>query len=177
MNRRLLPLTLSPTSSPTSSSTSSPAGAIPTAKDVARDAAQEEGSALVWVVLCLPMLFALLGLIFDGGAAIAGSQQADNVADQAARAGADQLNVSAARSQQSLFGSADTARASQAACDYVSVALPGANCMVTVNTDTVTVAVTSTVPTQFFGVIGIHTMNTNGSGSADSHTGIDEEVQ
>ncbi|ABS06109.1 pilus assembly protein TadG-related protein [Kineococcus radiotolerans] len=131
----------------------------------------------MWVVLCLPMLFALLGLIFDGGAAIAGAQQADNVADQAARAGADQLDVSAARSEQALFGGADTARASRAACEYVSVALPGASCTVTANADTVTVAVAATVPAQFFGVIGIHQLSIDGSGSADSHTGIDEEVQ
>lgn len=173
MNRHPSSSLPTPTSVPASVATTTAAGVAPTTKD----GAQEEGSALVWVVLCLPMLFALLGLIFDGGAAIAGSQQADNVADQAARAGADQLNVSAARSQQSLFGSADSARASRAACDYVNVALPGASCAVTANADTVTVAVASTVPTQFFGVIGIHTMNIDGSGSADSHTGIDEEVQ
>lgn len=138
---------------------------------------RDEGSALVWVLLLMPVLMALLGLIFDGGAAINGSQEADNVADQAARAGADQLDTTSVRAAQGLYGPADSARAANAACAYVAVASPHMTCSASVDADAVIVAVSATVQTQFFAVIGINELTVHGDGSADSHTGIDEEIK
>jgi len=145
--------------------------------DASAHSDREEGSALVWLLLCLPALFALLGLVFDGGAAITGSQEADNVADQAARAGADQLDTGSARADQDRYGPADVSRASSSACTYVAVASPQMTCTATVNADAVVVTVSDSVPAQFLGIIGINALTVHGSGTADSHTGIDEEVQ
>lgn len=51
------------------------------------------GQGLVLFVVMLPLFFAVVGLTIDGGIVWAARREAQNLADGAARAGADQLDV------------------------------------------------------------------------------------
>jgi Flp pilus assembly protein TadG len=55
--------------------------------------AGERGSATLWMVFATVIVFAVCGLVFDGGALINGKQQAINDAAAAARAGAQGIDV------------------------------------------------------------------------------------
>ncbi|WP_231851807.1 hypothetical protein [Modestobacter italicus] len=94
---------------------------------------------------------------------MAATQRADAIADEAARAGGQALDVSAA-----LAGDVrvDPAAAVAAARDYLD--RNGVHGAVTVvDGDSLTVTTTITEPTSFLGLIGIQTMTVEGSGTAD----------
>ncbi|MER7501205.1 flp pilus-assembly TadE/G-like family protein [Nonomuraea pusilla] len=59
--------------------------------------ARERGSMSVFTVLFSVVVFLLAGLLVDGGAAINARLRAADVAEQAARAGADQVDVESLR--------------------------------------------------------------------------------
>lgn len=56
--------------------------------------AGDRGSAALWLAITIVGLLAMAGLVLDGGAAIAARERAADVAQQAARAGADALSAS-----------------------------------------------------------------------------------
>jgi len=55
--------------------------------------AGDRGSAALWLAITMVGLLAMAGLVLDGGAAIAARERAADVAQQAARAGADALSA------------------------------------------------------------------------------------
>ena len=104
-----------------------------------------------------------------GKSTFASSQRANAIADEAARAGGQALDVSAA-----LAGDVrvDPGAAVAAAQDYLARnGVQGA--VAVVDGDTLTVTTTITEPTAFLGLIGIQNMTVEGSGTADLITDQD----
>ena len=126
----------------------------------------ERGSVTVFVVGVLLALVVMGGLVFDGGAIMAGHRQADSEAEGAARAAAEQVSVSALRSGQLRLNST---QATAAAENYLR--RYGHTGAVTVTGDTVTVTVTYRVDMQVLDVVGIRSKTVTGTGHATAIEG------
>ncbi len=139
-----------------------------------RGRSSEHGAASVLLLLLTPALFALAGLVLDGGTHLAARQRAADLAEQAARAGADQLDTSALRATGTDTVTASAARS--AACRFVQTVEPDAVCSATVDaTPTgpqVQVRVRTRTHTVLLGLIGINTMHADALGTAQAVTGI-----
>lgn len=119
-----------------------------------------------FLVLLAPALFLLVGLVVDGGQAIAAHQQATAEAEQAARAGADALSRPGLESGSIV---PDASAAVTAAENYM--AQGGHPGTVTVNGNAVSANVsTYPVTTTFLGLAGIRAFSVSGRGSAAAVT-------
>ncbi len=129
---------------------------------------RDAGQVTVLVLLLLVALLAMAGLVIDGGAALSDRQQAANLAEQAARVGADQLDPVSLRGP----GPArvDTRRAHAAATQYL--AAQGQAGRVDVDGATVTVTVTISRRTTLLGLVGVGRLTVTGHASARSVGGI-----
>jgi Flp pilus assembly protein TadG len=130
----------------------------------------DTGAAAVILVLLTPVLFALAGLVLDGGRAIVARQRAADVAEQAARVGVDGLDVATLRA--TGVDTIDAAAAREAACRYVETSSPGAGCTVHTGVDTVTVEVTTRTPTVLLGLIGVDSLHAAATATAAPATGV-----
>lgn len=128
----------------------------------------ERGSATIFVVGFALVLFAAAGLAIDGGRAINARDKATDVAEQAARAGADQLDQGALRDHGMVVLDQGAARAR--ADSFVTVA--GYAPTTSTNTDTVTVRASATYRTALLGIIGINSIDVSGVATASPVTGI-----
>ena len=135
-----------------------------------RHLATEDGSISIIIVLLMPAMFACAGLVWDGGRAITARQHAADLAEQAARAGVNDLNLSALRDHGS--DTIDMPRAITDACHYVTVTAPGTSCTATATTTTVTVHVTTHTPTALLGLIGMSSLTTHGYATASAVRGV-----
>lgn len=128
------------------------------------------GSITAFVAVLLVAIFALLGLVVDGGRGMAAQQAAYDEAEQAARAGAGALSVDALRNGQFVV---DQQSAVAAAVAYtVQAGHPGS---ATVVGDRVTVTVRYPEPTAVLGLIGISSMQVSATASAIDLHGITRE--
>lgn len=134
----------------------------------------EEGTVTVLVLLLTPALFTLGGLVLDGGTHLAARQHAADLAEQAARAGADQLDTSTLRGAGTL--QVDDSAARTAACRYVRTVQPDATCTTTVRATAtgpeVEVRIQTRTPTVLLGLLGLNTLRTDAVGTAQAVTGI-----
>jgi Flp pilus assembly protein TadG len=138
----------------------------------------------VLLLVLTPALFALGGLVLDGGRQLSARQQAADLAEQAARAGADHLDLTALRADSASTnadtssdgGPLDVPAAKAAACRYVTTADPAATCTATVDTSVegqrVTVHVRTVSSTVLLGLIGVNHLHTDATGIAVAVTGI-----
>jgi Flp pilus assembly protein TadG len=133
-----------------------------------RAGAGERGQVTVFLVVAVIGLLALVGLVLDGGLALAAKVEAIGRAQEAARAGAQQLDLDAYRADGTLTLDPDQARA--AAYDYLATI--GATGTVSVAGDTITVTVTAVQPTQLLGLVGVGALTVEGSGSAQPLRGV-----
>jgi Flp pilus assembly protein TadG len=123
----------------------------------------ERGAIGVFLAVLVPGLLLIIGLAVDGGAKVAATQRANAIADEAARAGGQALDVSAALAGEVRV---DPAGAIVAAQDYLNRnGVQGA--VAVVDGDTLQVTTTITQPTTFLGLIGISTLTVEGVGTAD----------
>jgi Flp pilus assembly protein TadG len=123
----------------------------------------ERGAVGVFIAILVPGLLLVIGLAVDGGAKVSATQRANAIADEAARAGGQALDVSAALAGQVQV---DPDAAVAAAEDYLD--RNGVQGVVTVvDGDTLQVTTTITEPTAFLGLIGISTLTVEGTGTAD----------
>lgn len=130
----------------------------------------DEGSFTVFLAVLAVALFALVGLVIDGGRAVAAQSAATGDAEQAARLGADQISVEAVRSG---IVSIDPVAAARAADDYLhAVGSPG---HVTVSGQTVTVRIKTSEPTVILGMIGLSQIGVSASASATNVHGVTRE--
>lgn len=81
-------------------------------------AGRDRGSVALYVVLFTPVVFMLAGLLVDGGLAIHARQRAADMAEQAARAGANEIDTDALRRTGKPVIAPGRARA--AACDLLA---------------------------------------------------------
>lgn len=130
----------------------------------------DAGVASVVLVLLTGAFLALAGLVWDGGRAITAREQAANLAEQAARAGAEILDVSAARA--TGVDTIDTTAADAAACRYVHLTDAAATCSATATATTVTVAVTTHTRTAVLGIVGVNNLTTHGHATAKPVRGV-----
>ena len=127
----------------------------------------ERGAIGVFLVVLVPGLLLIIGLAVDGGAKVAATQRANAIADEAARAGGQALDVSAALAGEIQL---DPAAAVDAAQDYLDRNdVQGA--VTIVDGDTLQVTTTISEPTTFLGLIGISTLTVEGTGTADLISG------
>jgi Flp pilus assembly protein TadG len=129
--------------------------------------ATERGSATIFVVGFAIVLFAGAGLAIDGGRAINARDKATDVAEQAARAGADQLNQSALRNSGEIVLDQDSARAR--ADSFVAAA--GYTPTTATTATSVTVRASATYRTALLGIVGINTIDVSGIATASPTTG------
>lgn len=132
----------------------------------------EQGSATIFVVGFAIVLFACAGLAIDGGRAINARDQATDVAEQAARVGAGQLDDA------TLRGAAGTVVLDQAAArlgadSFVLAANRGYTPTTTfaAGGTSVTVRVAATYRTALLGIININSIDVSGTATATPATG------
>ncbi|GAC1322479.1 MAG: hypothetical protein NVSMB13_00940 [Mycobacteriales bacterium] len=135
---------------------------------------RDAGAATVLLLLLTPALLALGGLLIDGGTLLAARQHAADLAEQAARAGADRLDTNALRATGNPTLDPDAAGA--AACRYVVTVEPHASCTAAIVAtgirQQVQVRIRTTAPTVLLGLVGINTLHTDAIGTAQAVTGI-----
>jgi Flp pilus assembly protein TadG len=142
-------------------------------RGIARPAALrdgERGQITVFVVIIMVALLAVAGLVYDGGRALAAKTTAIDIAQEAARAGAQQVNLASFRATGQV--ALDAAAAAAAAQAYLAGTGTGDTATVTVTGNTVTVAVSSVQPTVFLGLIGIRSLHVTGTATATAESGI-----
>jgi Flp pilus assembly protein TadG len=125
----------------------------------------ERGVAAVWTLLSAAGVFVLLlGLVFDGGSVIDARLEAKRAAEQAARAGADEL-----RGARSGVEGVDADAAAARAQEMLRRA--GWSGTVHVQGTRVHVTATGAEPTVFLGVLGIDRLPVGETGTATAVTG------
>jgi Flp pilus assembly protein TadG len=122
----------------------------------------ERGTVTVFVVGFVLALLLVAGLVIDGGNVLAARREAANVAESAARAGAQAIDVGAARTSAGaqLDPSAATARAES----YLNQA--GYEGTASVHGNQMLVEVTITRRMSLLGLAGITSMTVHGLGQA-----------
>jgi hypothetical protein len=124
----------------------------------------------VFAVVIMAALLAAAGLVYDGGRALAAKTTATDIAQEAARAGAQQVNLAVFRATGQVV--LDVPAAQDAAQAYLAATGTGDTATVTVTGDTVTVAVSSVQHTVFLGLTGIQTLHVTGTATATAESGI-----
>ena len=125
---------------------------------------RERGSVTLWAVLAAFCMIVIVGIAVDFGGQAVAEQQAHSVAFEAARTGGQQVNLDQlVRGQQAQT---DPYKAAAAANAYLADA--GVVGSVTVNSDTVTVTITSSYQCSFLSIIGINSLPVTGTASADT---------
>jgi hypothetical protein len=112
-------------------------------------------------------LFAVAGLALDPGLALAAKVQALGQAQEAARAGAQQIDLAYYRSTGQLR--LDPTQATEAAEAFL--ASEHATGAVTVNGNTVAVTITSAYRTQLWNLIGVQSISIQAHADAAPHSG------
>lgn len=131
----------------------------------------EAGTVTAFVTVFMVALLVVAGLVVDGGNTLAARRRALNVAESAARAGAQGLDEDAARIGAGVRLSPTAARGR--AEDYLaSAGHPGT---VSVDGDTVVVEVTIKQPLLILGIAGLGEMTVTGRGSARGVRGVTQE--
>ncbi|MCT9080468.1 TadE/TadG family type IV pilus assembly protein [Streptomyces fulvoviolaceus] len=131
-------------------------------------AADDDGQVTPFVVILALAIVMFAGLVVDGGLALAAKVRAIGEAQEAARAGAQALDLSAYRDSGTVRLVPGQART----LAQTYLASTGDTGMVTVNGDTVTVTVTAHQGTQLLGLLGVDMLTVTGTGSAHPARGV-----
>ncbi|HLX89307.1 MAG TPA: pilus assembly protein TadG-related protein [Acidimicrobiales bacterium] len=132
----------------------------------------QRGSLTAFLAVLATGLFVVVGLVVDGGRAIAAKREAADVAEQAARVGADQLSIDDLRAGRFVV---DPQAASNAVAGYLSVARMTGHS--SVSGDSVTVHVSDNSTTAVLGIIGIRVIPVSATASATNLHGVTKEDQ
>lgn len=125
----------------------------------------DEGSVSAFVVPFVLGVMVLAGLVLDGGLALAAKVRANGLAESAARAGAQKIDLEAYRERGVLrLAPEDAAQAARAYLDQSAQ-----DGTATATAEEVTVTVTTAHPTQLLGLIGISTLTVRSSARAEPH--------
>jgi Flp pilus assembly protein TadG len=123
---------------------------------------RDDGRLTLFFAIGVVGLLLVAGLVLDGGAQIRAAQRAQAIAEEAARAGAQTVDVDALMRGQATR--LDPQQARTAATTHLTSS--GATGAVSAGTETVTVDVTLTEPTLFLSLIGIGELSASGSATA-----------
>jgi hypothetical protein len=127
-------------------------------------AGTDRGSATGWAIGVMLIGLLLAALVFDGAAAMTSRAQALDIAQQAARAGADQIDLVTLRTTGAVQLNPPAAEA--AARDWLAQA--GVAGTVTATTDQVTVTVTTTETAVLLAAVGVSTYTLTATGTAEA---------
>ncbi|HEY1322768.1 MAG TPA: pilus assembly protein TadG-related protein [Streptosporangiaceae bacterium] len=133
---------------------------------------RDTGQITAFVVVMTSALILLAGLVLDGGLILSARLRAFNEAQEAARSGAQAIDLAVYRDTGNIV--LDPVRAVAAANTYL-VAI-GAEGEARVNGDRVTVTIRRTQATQILAIVGIGSVYVYGSGTAHPVRGITEVV-
>jgi len=134
-----------------------------------RRGADDRGSITLMLLVLFVALIALAGIVIDGGAKLNQAENANAIAQEAARAGAGMVNQANAYSTGTF--TVDPAQAVTGAEHYLAHA--GYQGTVSQPTaDSIRVTVTVTSPTRVLSIIGIGSMTSTGSATASLVTGV-----
>lgn len=134
-------------------------------RDLASD---EHGRVTAFVVVITTACLLFAGLVLDGGLALAAKVRAMGEAQEAARAGAQEIDLTAYRTDGTLR--LVPHQASAAARSYLAAA--GHTGTVSVAGTTVNVTVSIDQPTQLLGLVSIGSITVTGTGQAQPQRGI-----
>ena len=136
---------------------------------------RDRGSASVFVVGMVVVLFALAGLVADGGRALNARVEIMDDAEQAARSGANQIDDAALRAGTARI---DPSQARAAAITFLSArGYDSSRMTVTADATTVSVVVQDTVPTSLLQLAFIDSFEVEGTATARAALGITNEIQ
>ena len=121
----------------------------------------------IWAVLALA-LFVLGGLVYDGGQVLTARRQADNLARQAARAGAQALDENSVRAGAAVLDPVAAEGAARAYLDRRHLVPTG----VVVSDIDVTVSVALVQPTPLLALVGIESRTVAATATARSARGV-----
>jgi Flp pilus assembly protein TadG len=128
----------------------------------------DSGQVTAFVVILTIALVGFAGLVLDAGMALSAKVQALDAAQAAARAGAQQLDLTEYREHN--IAQLDPPRAEAAARGWLASA--GLDGTVTATTDTVTVTVRRTTRTQLLQLVGVSTLNVSATATATAVQGV-----
>lgn len=128
----------------------------------------DAGQVTPFAVLMTIALLAVAGLVLDAGLALAEKVRALDVAQAAARAGAQELDLFKYRTAN--VAELDPARAASAARAWLASA--GVDGDATATTTTVTVTVRRTTSTQLLQIVGVGELHVSASASATAVQGV-----
>lgn len=131
----------------------------------------ERGTITVFVTIFMVALLMVAGLVFDGGNVLAARREAGNVAESAARAGAQAIDQNSLRSGSGLRF--DPAMAQRRAQEYLT--LTGHDGSVTVSNDRVVVSVTIKQRLYILGIGGLAHATVTAEGEARVAQGVLKE--
>lgn len=137
-------------------------------KATRRLASDDAGMVSAFVLAMVLGLFAIIGLGLDPGLAFATKIQAIGQAEEAARAGAQQIDLTTYRSTGAVR--LDPSQAKDAAQRFL--ATEHATGTVVVAGNTVTVTITTAYPTQLWQLVGIDTIAVHATGTAVPQRGV-----
>jgi uncharacterized membrane protein len=141
------------------------------ATDLARIA--QRGQTIVWTAIMLPLFLTTVGLVADGGLVFAARRELQNVADSAARAGAQQVDVRAYRESRGRSVVLDEPAARRVAAEYGASQQPGLDVRVEVAPQRVRVQISHDTPTSFTRIVGIERVRVTASATAEVQHGIE----
>lgn len=130
----------------------------------ARRLSDDRGSAAGWAIGTMAVGLLLAGLLFDGAAAMTAKAQAWTVAQQAARRGADQLDLATLRATGEVL--IDPTAAEDAAADWLAQA--GISGSVAATAEQVTVTVTVTEATVLLSAVGVDEYTLSATATAEA---------
>jgi Flp pilus assembly protein TadG len=141
-------------------------------------AGDDRGAATLFVIGLSTMLLVLAGLVVDGGLAINARANAADVAEQAARAGAQQIDEGTLRgSGVVVLAESDAAAAAAAFLDSSGFTAQGGSATgIDVTGDEITVGVTRQYDTMLMSLIGFNQFTVNAQATARPAVGIDDEL-
>ena len=131
-------------------------------------AGDDAGQVTPFAVLMIVALLAVAGLVLDAGLALSEKVRALDIAQAAARAGAQELDLYKYRTTN--VAELDPARAAAAARAWLSSA--GAQGEANATTTTVTVTVRRTSNTQLLQLVGVRTLHVSASATATAVQGV-----
>jgi hypothetical protein len=127
-------------------------------------ARRDEGAMTLFYVVMALCLFLIVGLVWDGGAALDAASRADEIAQEAARAGGEQIDPTQAIEGTAIVVSPNAAQA--AAHSYLQQAGVTGTVAVDPGGQMLTVDVTTLYHPAFATLLGIGSMTMTGHGTA-----------
>lgn len=130
-------------------------------------ACDDRGSLTVYFLVMVLSLLLIAGLVFDGGRLLAARREVQDAAQDAARAGAQAIDVTAVRDGTTTLDQADAAAAAR-----TWLSSEGEVGTVTVDADAVSVSVSRTVPLALLAAAGIPSRTVRAEESARIVDGV-----